>query len=255
MRVTTILLLAGTAEARGLADLLACTPGLRTIASLAGVTANPTEYPVETRSGGFGGAEGLAHWLRAHDCTALIDATHPYAAIMQANAQAAARATGIPHVRLLRPPWPNRPHWVHVPDAAAAAAALPPGARVLLTSGRRNIAPFAARTDTAVLLRTIEEVPGLPPNIRPMLARPPFTLAEEEATLRDHHISHLVTKNAGGAGTAKLDAAERLDVTTIVIDRPGQPAADTAASVDEAVNWLRAIGVPVPVTGRDHGPA
>jgi precorrin-6A/cobalt-precorrin-6A reductase len=157
-------------------------------------------------------------------------------------------------VRLLRPPWPDRPDWVRVPDSAAAAAALPPGARVLLTSGRKDIAPFAARTDTAFLLRTIEEVPGLPPHIRPLLARPPFTLAEEEETMRTRGITHLVTKNAGGAGTAKLDAAERLGVTTIVIDRL-KPPPGSATTIEAAMEWLRAIGIPAPGALRDDGSA
>ena len=62
--------------------------------------------------------------------------------------------------------------------------------------------------------------------------------------MQAHGITHLVTKNAGGAGTAKLDAADRLGLTTIVIDRPPLPRADIAATVDAAIDWLTRLGIP-----------
>ena len=237
--MTKILLLAGTAEARALSKRLATLPAIEAIASLAGETAAPAPYAISVRTGGFGGAHGLGKWLSANQIAALIDATHPYAEQMQANAAAAAEATGIPRLRLLRPPWPRREGWVDVPDLAAAAQALPAGARALLTTGRKEVAPFAARTDVTCILRTIEPVGGLPPHIANVTARPPFTIAQETETLCRHGITHLVTKNAGGAGTAKLDAADALRLSTIVIARPPPAPGPTARTPDEAIAWLR----------------
>ncbi len=237
--MTRVLLLGGTAEARKVADELALLPGLSPIASLAGATRTPEQYAVPVRRGGFGGADGLRNWLRRQSCGAVLDATHPYAERMQANAMTATASLGVPYLRLLRPAWAVRPGWVEVADAASAAGHLPPEAQVLLTSGRKELEPFYARRDVTYFLRSIEAVRDLPSNVRPILARPPFTLEGETAFLKDRAISHLVTKNAGGSGTAKLDAADSMGLTTIVIRRPPMPDCTMTGTVDGAVAWLR----------------
>ncbi|MFE1843327.1 precorrin-6A/cobalt-precorrin-6A reductase, partial [Streptomyces sp. NPDC059515] len=83
-----LLILGGTTEARRLAELLADapTPGLRVTTSLAGRVAAPRLPPGEVRVGGFGGADGLAAWLREHAVDLLIDATHPFAGTISFNA-------------------------------------------------------------------------------------------------------------------------------------------------------------------------
>ena len=60
-----ILILGGTTEARGLAERLAKRADLDITLSLAGRTMSPVALPVPGRSGGFGGAEGLADYLAA----------------------------------------------------------------------------------------------------------------------------------------------------------------------------------------------
>jgi precorrin-6A/cobalt-precorrin-6A reductase len=237
--VTGVLLLAGTAEARTLAAEIAGLDGLEVTASLAGVTRQPESYPVPVRIGGFGGVPGLIEWLEQHRPAAVIDATHPYATQMQAHAVNACTLVGTPRLRLLRPAWPARTGWTHVPDLAAAAQALPSGARVLLTTGRKDIAPFAARPDVQFVLRTIEPLSDLPAHITSLIARPPFTPNQEREAFTQHGITHLVTKNAGGTGTAKLDAADSLSIRTIVVDRPPTPPGSVAETVAEAVAWLR----------------
>lgn len=234
-----VLILAGTAEARTLAAELAARPGLRVTASLAGVTSAPAPIEAETRIGGFGGAEGLAGWLRAHRVAALIDATHPFAARMAANAAEACAATGTPRLKLLRPPWEAAGDWRDVTDLAAAAAALPSGARVLLTTGRKELAPFAERPDLACFLRVIEPAGNLPPHFTQIVARPPFPLERELALMREHGITHLVAKNSGGTGRARIDAAVELGIPLLVVVRPAPPAGPLAASVGEALDWLR----------------
>jgi precorrin-6A/cobalt-precorrin-6A reductase len=234
-----VLLLAGTAEARALAGRLVDIPGLCVTASLAGVTSKPAPIAVETRRGGFGGAAGLAQYLTDHRIAAVIDATHPFAARMATNAALACTATATPRLRLLRPPWRPVGDWHSFPDAGSAAISLPPGARVFLTSGRKEIAPFTGRPDLACLLRVIEPVAGLPSHITQLIARPPFTLDAELAVMRGHAITHLVSKNAGGPGRAKLDAAARLGLRVLMIERPAPPPGPTADTVEAAVAWLR----------------
>ncbi len=60
--------------------------------SFAGRTRAPVLPPIAWRIGGFGGGAGLAAYLRAERIDALIDATHPFAARMSANACEAAIA-------------------------------------------------------------------------------------------------------------------------------------------------------------------
>lgn len=234
-----VLVLAGTAEGRAVAERLAAEPNLDVTASFAGVTSAPAPIAAPTRTGGFGGAAGLADYVRVEAVAALIDATHPFAARMAANAATACAETGTPRLKLLRPAWEPTGDWRPCRSLAAAAAALPSRARVLVTSGRKEIAPFAARTDVTCLLRLIEPVAGLPPHMTQLTARPPFPLEEEHALMRRHAVTHLVAKNAGGAGRAKLDAAARLGIPVLMVERPALPPGPTVATVDEAVAWLR----------------
>jgi precorrin-6A/cobalt-precorrin-6A reductase len=81
-----VLILGGTAEARQLAGLLADRADIKATLSLAGRTSAPTAQPVPVRIGGFGGARGMADYLAAQHIDALIDATHPYAAVISRNA-------------------------------------------------------------------------------------------------------------------------------------------------------------------------
>lgn len=237
-----ILLLGGTTEASALARLLAGA-GLDAVFSYAGRTAAPVGQPLPLRIGGFGGAEGLADYLRAEPISHVIDATHPFAAQMSRNAIAACAATGTPLLALQRPAWSAGPgdRWTHVPDIAAAAAALPDQpARVFLAIGKQNLDAFAGRPHH-YLLRLVDPPEGpLPvPDAEAVIARGPFTVEGDKALLRAHSITHLVAKNSGGAGAeAKLIAARALHLPVIMIDRPVLPARQIVVNPAEAMAWL-----------------
>ncbi|MEV6786607.1 precorrin-6A/cobalt-precorrin-6A reductase, partial [Streptomyces sp. NPDC051098] len=98
MTGTHILILGGTAEARQLATELAVLGGVRVTTSLAGRVARPRMPAGDVRIGGFGGAEGLAAWLRAQRVDAVVDATHPFAEVISSHAARAAALTGTPLV-------------------------------------------------------------------------------------------------------------------------------------------------------------
>jgi precorrin-6A/cobalt-precorrin-6A reductase len=228
-----VLILGGTTEARRLATELAARPGVRVTTSLAGRVTRPGALDGEVRVGGFGGAEGLADWLRAHHVDALVDATHPFAESITANAAHAARATGIPTIVLRRPSWRPAPgdRWHDVTSLPAAAEALPRlGTRVFLTTGRLGLAAFAHLTDLHFVVRSVEPPePPLPPHTELVLARGPFTLADEAELLRAHRIEVLVTKDSGGDATAaKLTAARDLGLPVVVVRRPELPQGVTA---------------------------
>lgn len=243
-----VLLLGGTGEARELAGVLA-EAGVEVVSSLAGRTSDARVPVGEVRVGGFGGMSGLVGWLREHPVDAVIDATHPFAASITANAFAATHEVGTPLLVLRRPGWTQEPddnwHWV---DTASVAAELLPGlgTRTFLTIGRQGLDAFAG-TGLWTLARCVD-----PPEPRPtwctlILARGPFTLADEETILRDHAIDVLVTKDSGGPATAaKLTAARHLAIPVIVIRRPPLPAGpEMVETVEEAAQWvMRASQLP-----------
>ncbi|MER7703086.1 cobalt-precorrin-6A reductase [Kitasatospora sp. NPDC097605] len=239
-----VLLLGGTTEARALAAALAGDASLRVTSSLAGRVAEPRLPAGEVRIGGFGGPDGLAAWLRAEGVSALVDATHPFAAAMSRNAAEAAAATGVPLLALRRPGWEPVPgdRWHRVPSLPAAADLLPSlGRRVLLTSGRQGIAAFAHLDGLHIVARSVDPPgPPLPASLDVLLDRGPFTLDGERAVLREHRIDVLVTKDSGGAATApKLTAARELGLPVVVVDRPPAPAGvPVAESVEAALAWL-----------------
>ncbi|MFF9107297.1 cobalt-precorrin-6A reductase [Streptomyces sp. NPDC014805] len=223
-----VLILGGTTEARRLAAALAGRADVRVTTSLAGRVTRPGAVDGEVRVGGFGGAQGLAAWLAEQRVSAVVDATHPFAAGITANAAEAAALTGVPLVVLRRPGWRPGPgdRWHPVDSLDAAARELPRlGRRAFLTTGRLGLAAFAHLTDTHLLVRSVEPPePPLPPRLDVILARGPFTVADETALLREHRIDVLVTKDSGGEATAaKLTAARARGLPVVVVRRPALP--------------------------------
>ncbi len=218
--------------------------GVEAVYSYAGRTEAPVAQPLPVRIGGFGGAEGLAAYLRAERITHLIDATHPFAARMSRNAVEACAATQTPLIALEREPWQagEGDRWTHVPDVAGAVAALGQAPqRVFLAIGRQSLDAFAVAPQHHYLLRLVDPpTEPLPlPRAEAVIARGPFTVQGDLALLRDHGIEVIVAKNAGGAGAeAKLVAARQLGLPVILIDRPPVPERRVARTVAEVMGWL-----------------
>ena len=245
-----ILILGGTTQARGLAQRLAGRSDLAVTLSLAGRTANPAAQPVPVRVGGFGGAQGLAAYLTAERIDALIDATHPYAAIIAANAARAAGSAGVPLLALRRPPWVAvaGDRWIEAADARAAVQAL--GAmprRVFLALGRNDIAPFAEAPQHHYLVRSVDPVepPLRVPHACYVIGRGPFGQADDQALLTDHRIEIVVCKNSGGNATyGKIAAARMLGLKVIMLRRPALPAVGAVETIEDAVAWIDHVLVP-----------
>ena len=240
-------MLGGTAEAARLCRALAGA-GLRGTVSLAGRVASPAAQALPLRIGGFGGAEGLASHLRTERITHVIDATHPFAAQMSANAVAACRAADVPLIALTRAPWEETAadRWIRVPDMAGAVAALAgPRRRVMLAVGRMHLADFAAQAQHVYLLRLVDppEAPLDFPDHHVVVDRGPFGLEEDLALMREHGIDLVVSKNSGGSGAfAKIAAARELGLPVIMIDRPAIPARRETHEVDGVLRWLDHAG-------------
>ncbi|MBZ9773351.1 cobalt-precorrin-6A reductase [Mesorhizobium sp. CO1-1-8] len=233
-----ILILGGTSEARQLVGKLAAHAGLSIALSLAGRTESPVAQGVPVRSGGFGGADGLAAYLRKEHIDLLIDATHPYAAQISANAAQAVRAAGVPILALRRPGWEpvEGDRWTlaaTVADAVQALGAAP--RRVFLALGRQEVAAFEAAPQHHYLIRSVDAVdPKLAvPNARYLLARGPFREVDERALLQEQRIGIVVSKNSGGEATyGKIAAARALGIEVVMIRRPDLPDVPSAETVE-----------------------
>jgi precorrin-6A/cobalt-precorrin-6A reductase len=239
-----ILLLGGTSEARALAARLH--PDVDVISSLAGRVPNPALPVGEVRIGGFGGVDGLKRWLSEAGVDAVVDATHPYAATITANAAAVCHDVGLPHLVLARPGWDPGDAIVVGSDVdAAKTVAAERYSRVFLTTGRSGTAAFVD-VDAWFLIRavTAPDTDSLPQRHHLVLSRGPYHYDDELALLREHRIDALVTKNSGGAMTRpKLDAASALGVAVVMVDRPTLPAGvRTVSTVDDAADWVRSTG-------------
>ncbi|QVM90836.1 cobalt-precorrin-6A reductase [Pseudomonas entomophila] len=235
-----ILLLGGVTEALAIARRL----GPQHIYSLAGIGRIPQDLACQVRVGGYGGAEGLAEYLRDAGIDLLIDATHPYAAQISRNAALAARNAGIPCWALRRPAWQAQPgdDWREVEDWAGLIEALALFQRPLFTLGREplqhldEIPPHQFWT-----LRALEACPG---NERCEVigARGPFLIDDERALFERRRIDVLVSKNSGSTATEpKLEVARERGIPVLVLKRPVLPEVDRA--LQDAGALLEALGL------------
>lgn len=243
-----LLILGGTTEAARLAAAAQehwPRDRLAVITSHAGRIAPLQPPPGALRIGGFGGATGLAAYLRDEAIDALIDATHPFAAVISHNAAEACRQSGVARLMVIRPAWQPDPtdRWTEVTDMAAAAAALrQESLRVFVTTGPGPLSAFSGLTDLWFLVRLFQPPTGpLPiPAHTVVVTRPPFTVESESALLRQHRIDTLVSKNSGGPTEAKLAAARAARIRVVMVARPAAPVGERVATVAEALDWLEA---------------
>jgi len=237
-----LLILGGTAEAAELTARLAGDDRLETVTSLAGLTRLPNVGSGQIRRGGFGGPDGLAAFLKDGGYDALVDATHPFAAQIARHAAEAAEMSKTPRVKLVRPPFARtaEDRFVPVADMQAAANALPQNARVFLAAGRRELAPLAARHDLWCLVRMIEPPAAdeALPKGELILGRPPTDPDAEIALFKAHNIEWIVSKDSGGRAGAKIEAARRLKLPVVLVERPALPKGTTVESVDAVIAWL-----------------
>lgn len=239
--MSRILLLGGVTEALAIARTL----GPEHIYSLAGVGRVPSDLPCQVRVGGYGGAEGLAQFIRQERIGLLLDATHPYAAQISTNAVAAAALAGVPCWALRRPAWQPQAgdDWREIADWDHLMQALRPFKRPLFTLGREplqhldEIPPGQFWT-----LRALDSCPG---NERCEIigARGPFLIEDERQLFARRNIDVLISKNSGSSATEpKLEVARERGLPVLILKRPDLPEVDRCFS--SVAQLLLALGLP-----------
>ena len=220
-----ILLLGGVTEALAIARTL----GPQHVYSLAGVGRVPGDLGCEVRVGGYGGAEGLAQYIREQRIDLLLDATHPYAAQISQNAALAAAASGIPCWALRRPAWVAQTgdDWREVAHWRELIEALAPFQRPLFTLGREPLEHLhEIPPEQFWTLRALGAYPGTA-RCDVIGARGPFLIDDERKLFAQRRIDVLISKNSGSSATEpKLQVARERGVPVLILKRP------TLAQVD-----------------------
>lgn len=241
----TLLLLAGTGEAKTIARALHA-GGIAATASLAGISRAPAPLDIPTRTGGFGGEAAFRTYLAEHAITAVLDATHPFAHHISHRTARVCADLDLPYCQVLRPPWTPGPgdKWTLIDHEEEAADHIAPGATVFLATGRQSLPHFANLSACTIISRQIN-IPDTAfpfPNGRYLPGNPPFSEQDEHDLFKSLCIDWLIARNAGGATPrTKLDAARRLGIRVILINRPPQPKAPRVQTVDDALDWVRAL--------------
>ncbi len=240
-----VLILGGTAQGRALAARLASIPGVEATYSLSGATRKPLRVPVPTRAGGFGGAAGMADYLRRSRTRCVVDATHPFATSISTVAARVCTELDLPLAVLSRPPWTPGPddHWHRVEDLRQAADLVEQlrVPTVFLTIGSRGLAPFVANAQPHYLVRSIEppalELPT--GRFELILERGPFDADSEVELFKARAVNALVTKNSGGQATyGKVLAARRLRLPVVMVERPVKTPSTSLFDIDQTLDWI-----------------
>ena len=239
----TLLVLGGTGEARQIAQRLA---GSDAVISLAGATRAPETQALPTRIGGFGGEDGFVKYLADANITAVLDATHPYAGRITTRTAKICAALRLPYVQLLRPPWlpEHGDNWTEIAKEEDAADHIAKGDTVFLGTGRQTLSRFANLEGCEVICRQIDPPSGPFPFAggRYLIGRPPFSVADEVALFSQLGVDWLVVKNAGGAPSrTKLTAARKLEIPVLMIARPKSGDWPVVRTVDDAIAWVSAL--------------
>lgn len=238
------LVLAGTLEARAVVSALVKDRRVKGYVSLARADRPPRSYGWPVVIGGWDDETDFTSWLIRQRIDTVIDATHPFATTFSGRVMNVARLNGFEYIRLLRPSWvPNgADRWSFLNDESEAAAHIPKGARVLVTTGREKIGELANLEGRELIFRVREsETDPFPfPNGVFRHDPPPYTLESETQLFCDLGIDWLLTRNSGGTGSwPKIEAARELGLPVAMIRRPRQPEGPRAQTVAEVIQWVR----------------
>jgi precorrin-6A/cobalt-precorrin-6A reductase len=194
----------------------------------------------------------MAALVAEKDVRAIVDASHPYATQASANAKAVAEERGIPCLRWLRPAVLSRSGAVcrAADHPSAARLAFSFGRPVLLTTGSRNLAPYAresSRTGISLVVRVLSHPESIAacerfgiPHERVLTGRGPFSMEDNLTVIRAFDIGVVVTKDSGAAGgvAEKLEAAAQENCRVVVVERPAVPSGAEIHDVEELVRTL-----------------
>ena len=249
---TKIFLIAGTQDGRKLAEFLSLKNfnvtasvvsdyGRKLLETCAGIKIN--DKPLDE--------DELEKILREGNFKFLVDASHPYAKNISANAIAAAQAANIFYIRYERAESIFDYDKIFPVESyeAAAVKAAELGKNIYLTTGSRSLKIFADRLKdcnlTVRILPTAEvltqcETLGLSPK-QIVAMQGPFSTELNVELFKHASAEVIVTKNSGQIGGAdtKLEAAQILNLPVVMIERPKIFYPNLAATFEDVLTLLK----------------
>ena len=237
----------GTTEGRELSQALAA-EGADVIVSVATHVGTEEQGSRDgiTISEGLKDEAGMRELIRGADV--VIDATHPYAVVVTENIRLAAEKEGVERLRVVRAKsrfgstvedgpgsTAAAPAGIHIAadaeDAAEKALQIAgPKGRVLLTTGSKDLAIYAAVIDPEQLIaRVLPLVQSIElcekaqiPHRNIVAVQGPFSEELNRAVIRDYEAKVMITKESGRAGgfLEKIRTCEACGIPAIVIARP-----------------------------------
>lgn len=243
--INRILLLAGSSEARLIASEL-LGHGIRVQAVMSEPPRGATPMPVPFEVIDDVTSHDLTpHLLRAMaGVDAVIDASHGFDGSMTKRGAEVAAQLDVPFLSFARPPWDpgEHPLWCRAPDVARAMAFVGPEARVFSATGWASLPEYAGFPGACLMLRQTSPHGRKPPFdfVELVFGDPPFSVDSEVALFEQLRVDVLICRNLGGQPSRpKLEAAKRLNLRVILIDRPElPPGVNTVASLREVMAWL-----------------
>ena len=229
-----VLLFAGTSEGRQIAQCLdkAEIKSCVFVATEYGETLIPETKSVHVEAGRLD-RDQMLEKMKASPEAYVIDATHPYAAVVTENIRSAAEICGLKYIRVLRERTEaENAVYVESPEAAAEYLTQVEG-NVLLTTGSKELAAFTAVPKYQE--RLFARVLSLPSVVcscadlgfqgnHLICMQGPFSYEMNCALIHQVNAQYLVTKDTGLSGgfPEKVKAAADCGCQLIVIGRPLQ---------------------------------
>lgn len=179
------------------------------------------------------GLDEMRDFIKKHCPECVIDATHPYAALVTETVKSACKKENCQYIRLLRPT-EDAGDYTDVNDFAEAVELLNNvDGNIFLTTGSKNLSDFTSinRYDERIALRILPMEGSLrlalhlgynPSNI--VCMQGPFSKDFNIAMFKKYGSQFIVTKNSGTTGgfKEKVDAALSVGAKLIVIGRSNE---------------------------------
>jgi precorrin-6A/cobalt-precorrin-6A reductase len=246
VQVQKILLLAGSFEARRMAESLS-NMGVTYDAWLSEAPRGDARMPQVPLLRRFDAPDEMREAAALGGYTAVLDASHVFDRSVTQQAVFATDVLGLPYLRLERPPWETdgHPNLRSAHDVAAANAMIGQGARVFCATGWDSVPEYAGFKGEVLMVRQTRRHARPAPFafVKLVFGDPPFSAADEQMLFTKLKIDTLICRNLGGrASRPKLDAAQALGLDVILIERPRAPEGiPTVADIQSALKWVEAL--------------
>ncbi len=250
-----ILLIGGTSETAPLGLALASSGWNVLVSTATDVPLDVGNHPNVAHRSGKLDESAMAQLMKERGISIVVDASHPYASTVRSTARNVSQRLGIPYLTYVRPAVVEEQDFIHraADHEHAAREAFTFGRPVLLTTGSRNLTPYASearRTGVPLIVRVLQHPDSLDacrsagiPETNIVTGRGPFSTQDNRSVIRRFSIGCLVTKDSGAAGGVpeKIDAARQENCRVVVIGRPELSGEATCSTFDEVLAAVRSF--------------